>query len=393
MNEKMRLELALWENHMSLKRVLIVDDAMDLGRLYQDALRTLYEGVPVTFVPSAEEALLETSRYTFDLMIADIRLPGMSGFDLVRKLRARQPNIKVIMITGMRKDAKMDKEFFEVGAQKLLVKPVSIPDFLDTVREVVGDEETARAVTAPLDKPAAKAPTAPAESGSSLSAVLTELRGTLGAQAAILLDDRGKNVAEAGNWPTPETEAQLVPPLMGHMSTSVKVSAQLGQGLPRGVQAFRGSDYDLLAAPVGSYALLVFLKPGRGTLRLALGFEETLHVQERLADILKEMGLNIMPEVAAPQPVTPVEEETAAVEPAVKAEPEPVVPTEEELPALQALEELLGKAETAAPAAVNLDDFWEQATSGESKTAANGDALTYEQALKLGLLPDEDAKS
>ena len=159
------------------------------------------------------------------------------------------------------------------------------------------------------------------------------------------------------------------------------------------MQAFRGSEFDLLVAPVGSYALLVFLKPGRGTLRLALGFEETLHVQERLADILKEMGLNIMPEVATPQPAVPVEDETAAVDTAVKAEPEPVVPTEEELPALQALEELLGKAETAAPAAVNLDDFWEQATSGESKTAANGDALTYEQALKLGLLPDEDTKS
>ena len=41
---------------MSLKRVLIVDDAMELGRLYQEALRTVYPGVPVTFVPSAEEA-------------------------------------------------------------------------------------------------------------------------------------------------------------------------------------------------------------------------------------------------------------------------------------------------------------------------------------------------
>lgn len=380
---------------MSLKRVLIVDDAMDLGRLYQDALRTLYEGVPVTFVPSAEEALLETSRYTFDLMIADIRLPGMSGFDLLRKLRVRQPNIKVIMITGMRKDARMDKEFAESGAQKLLVKPVSIPDFLDAVREVVGEEAAATVKTAPLEiekKPSAT-PTPAPETGGSLSAVLTELRGTLGAQAVILLDDRGKNVAEAGDWPAPNLEAQLVPPLMGHMSTSEKVSAQLGAGLPRGVQAFRGSEFDLLAAPVGSFVLLVFLKPGRGTLRLALGFEETLHVQERLADILKDMGLNIMPVVSAPQ-ATPAAEAEAAPEVAqAQVEPEPAPPTEDELPGLQALEELLGKVETVVPAAVNLDDFWEQAAAGESKTAANGDALTYEQALKLGLLPDEDAQT
>jgi hypothetical protein len=227
-----------------------------------------------------------------------------------------------------------------------------------------------------------------AEPGESLSTVLAELRGTLGAQAVILLDDRGHSVAEAGGWPVPEMEAKLVPALMAHMSTGEKVSAHLGSGLPRGVQAFRAEGSDLLVAPVGSYALLMFLKPGRGMLRLALGFEEALSAQDRLAEVLKGMGLNIVPPAVEAPPAAASQPPVAAAPPAAGGEPPP--PVEEDLPALQALEALLGQAGTAVPKKADLDDFWEQAAGGEKKLAANGDALTYDQALKLGLLPDAD---
>ncbi len=66
-----------------MKRVLIVDDAIDLGRLLQDAVKTAHPEVPILVVPSAEEALLEFSRLTVDLLITDIRLPGMSGLELI----------------------------------------------------------------------------------------------------------------------------------------------------------------------------------------------------------------------------------------------------------------------------------------------------------------------
>jgi len=293
-------------------------------------------------------------------------------------------------------DDKLHKQFSESGAQKLITKPVSIPIFLDTVREVLGMPVDMKKKTAPLRRgsggtaplpplPAAEAKGA--EPGESLSSVLGELRGTLGAQAVILLDDRGHNVAEAGGWPVPEMEAKLVPVLMAHMSTGEKVSAHLGSGLPRGVQAFRGEGSDLLVAPVGSFALLMFLKPGRGMLRLALGFEEALSAQDRLAEVLKGMGLNILPPAVEAPPAAAGQAPAAAATPAAGGEPPPP-PVEEDLPALKALEALLGQAGTAAPKKADLDDFWEQAAGGEKKLAANGDALTYDQALKLGLLPD-----
>ena len=98
-----RIDLSRYKynNPMPLKRILIIDDARDVGRMHQQALRTLYPRVPVTFVPSPEEALVEVTTFTVDVMVVDIRLPGMSGIDLVRRVRLRQPDIKVIMITGM----------------------------------------------------------------------------------------------------------------------------------------------------------------------------------------------------------------------------------------------------------------------------------------------------
>ena len=125
---------------MSLKRLLIIDDARDVGRMYQQALRTLYPHVPVTYVPSAEEALVEVTTFTVDLMIVDIRLPGMSGIDLVRRVRLRQPDIKVIMITGMYIDEDLKRQSREVGAAHLLSKPVSVSDFLAKVQETLGDD-------------------------------------------------------------------------------------------------------------------------------------------------------------------------------------------------------------------------------------------------------------
>jgi CheY-like chemotaxis protein len=56
-----------------MKHVLIVDDALDLGRLLQSALATLDIKVKTVVVPSAEEAILEAAHHPIDLLVTDIR--------------------------------------------------------------------------------------------------------------------------------------------------------------------------------------------------------------------------------------------------------------------------------------------------------------------------------
>ncbi|RPH57280.1 MAG: response regulator, partial [Chloroflexi bacterium] len=106
-------------------RVLIVDDQKEVSRLLRSALETIEQELIVSEAPSGEEAILEASRAKVDLLIADYRLPGITGVELMKKFRARNPNVKVIMVTGVT-DPRLAKEVSECGADSFFTKPVSI---------------------------------------------------------------------------------------------------------------------------------------------------------------------------------------------------------------------------------------------------------------------------
>src|SRR5512142_2760365 len=120
-----------------MKRILIVDDAIDLGRLLQEALKTKHPDIPISVVPSAEEALLESRRFTIDVLVTDLRLPGMSGLDLIRKIRARQPDVKVILMTGLNPDNRLYKQKDELAPDIFMRKPIMPQVFLEAVDQLL----------------------------------------------------------------------------------------------------------------------------------------------------------------------------------------------------------------------------------------------------------------
>jgi CheY-like chemotaxis protein len=411
---------------MPIKRILVVDDARDIGRMYQQALQDAYPRVTITYVPSAEEAIVETITYMVDLLVVDIRLPGMSGFDLVRRVRSRHPDLKVMMITGMALDDALKRQSQEVGAACLLRKPLSVPDFLEAVRMTLTGENAplpqpvmgtrkGKARSSAMARPGAAGAVRNVAPGGEAELVRTldELRGSLGGLAAWLVDDARRMTAQVGNWPGGELARLLIPDVLSGVSAAQKVSRQMGVAIPEAVQALRGPEYDLLAAPVGRYVLLVFLKKDSGSLRLALGFEAALQAQKKLGEVLYAMGLNIHPVLLPPsEEESKVEEEGELAESAAPAEAPlqapPAIPmaspparpapasapetpeAEEESPAkLRALEALLD----GSPAAQDADAFWDNLNAGETPAPSDSDVLTYEQAVKLGLIPREDKPS
>ena len=80
-----------------MKRILVVDDNELLCRLVCDILRTEgYHAVPAT---SAGQALDAFEREGFDLLVTDFRMPGMSGLELARAIRDRNPQFPIIVIS------------------------------------------------------------------------------------------------------------------------------------------------------------------------------------------------------------------------------------------------------------------------------------------------------
>jgi CheY-like chemotaxis protein len=108
--------------------ILVVDDEPDVELLFrQQFRRELREGrFVLVFASSGEEALarLETSADArIILLVSDINMPGMSGLDLLPRIKAERPDLPVVMITAYG-DADTRMKAIKLGADGLLTKPV-----------------------------------------------------------------------------------------------------------------------------------------------------------------------------------------------------------------------------------------------------------------------------
>src|SRR5688572_13071356 len=115
-------------------RVLVVEDEPQMRAMLTDNLE--FEGYRVTGVESGEEALREFETQGFSLLIVDVMLPGMTGFDLCERLRHRGTHAPIIMLTA--RTHEMDRvKGLELGADDYVSKPFSVRELLARVKAQV----------------------------------------------------------------------------------------------------------------------------------------------------------------------------------------------------------------------------------------------------------------
>ena len=103
-------------------KILIVDD----DRLLQNSLKNILCGNYDTVIAgSGEETLRLLKKHSFDLILLDIRLPGMDGIETLKKVRLLQPDLFIIMMTAY-EDIKTVVTSMKMGAHDYLVKPLDI---------------------------------------------------------------------------------------------------------------------------------------------------------------------------------------------------------------------------------------------------------------------------
>lgn len=380
---------------MAEKHVLIVDDAIELGRLLQSAVQTLDASLKLTVVPSAEEAILASSRHTVQLLISDVRLPGMSGFDLAERLRKRNPNLEVILITGMT-DRNLRKQAEESGAV-FFQKPLKMDAFLAAVQKSLGlaaesappAEELA---PQPVEPPRRKRSTSALLPVTALQDVLSVLQQETNARLVVLFNTAGDVTQFAGN-PPGDFAGHWAAPLLASLAQASPLAVAAGRDSAARVCILRSENGEILAAAVHGGVLAVEMPAVRRTLRLALALDELLTAQAALDAILGRQGADALPvEMPTPQPELPKQEEPPSPAPKPKARTGPLKAKTGELKNDPSTGELESALKKAAKPAKNLDPdaFWEQATSTSTQVVTRPDVISFDQAAELGLAPSED---
>ena len=108
---------------MSRKRILIVDDETSVGSSLKESLELLGHRYDVMHVESGEAALAEMSKQSFELMVTDLRMPGMNGLDLLSQALEMAPDTRTILMTAYGDDENRNTSI-RLGADDFLTKPL-----------------------------------------------------------------------------------------------------------------------------------------------------------------------------------------------------------------------------------------------------------------------------
>ena len=113
-------------------KVLVVDDEAPVRDLFNDLLKK--EQCAVKSVATGEEALDIIDKEDFDIVLLDIKLPGISGLEVLKKAKDKKPNLIIIMITGFGYDEDLLAKSKEYGCSGYIGKNMPISQIMSSFR-------------------------------------------------------------------------------------------------------------------------------------------------------------------------------------------------------------------------------------------------------------------
>ncbi len=120
-------------------RVLFVDDEQELVAAVTERLEL--RGIDAVGTTSGEQALERVEREHFDVVVLDVRMPGLDGLEVVRQLQQTHPELKVVLMSG-HGSREAREEGLRLGAFDYLQKPVDIRHLVSILRRAALGEES-----------------------------------------------------------------------------------------------------------------------------------------------------------------------------------------------------------------------------------------------------------
>jgi DNA-binding response OmpR family regulator len=122
-----------------MKRIMVVDNEPDIV----DLTRTVLElgGYNVITALSGEECLRLLEKEKVDLVLLDIMMPGMSGWDVFNRINKKSPNIRVAFMSVLEISDKRKQVLLEEGLADYIMKPFDKDTLLNRIDKILTDEE------------------------------------------------------------------------------------------------------------------------------------------------------------------------------------------------------------------------------------------------------------
>ncbi len=114
------------------QKVLIVDDEKDFLDIIAERIRA--RGMDVSTTTSAEDALNMVAEESFDVVIMDFMMPELDGFKALKLMKAKRPEVQIILLTGNVPDEKRI-EARAIGALDVIEKPPDLKDLIQKIKK------------------------------------------------------------------------------------------------------------------------------------------------------------------------------------------------------------------------------------------------------------------
>jgi DNA-binding response OmpR family regulator len=130
---------------MATKTILVIEDDLSILRGLRDNLK--FEGYEVLFATDGLAGMHKALAESPDMILLDIMLPGVSGYDICRRVKEQKPNLPIIMLTA--RGQEVDKVAgLDLGADDYITKPFSVPELMARIRAVLRRYDKKAAVPA-----------------------------------------------------------------------------------------------------------------------------------------------------------------------------------------------------------------------------------------------------
>jgi DNA-binding NarL/FixJ family response regulator len=341
---------------MPTPRLLIVDTDHQVSNTLRSSLLLSGQRITIIEAPSGEEALLEVHRGGIDLLVTDLNLPGMSGLELLERVRKANPDARAIVVTG-RPTEEARRRAADLGVIAFLNKPIRTSHFLEAVSRGLSLASGNGAEAAESER-------------EFVAEWLMAMQRELGAEATFLLDNRGGIVVEAGQIGAVDLRS-AIPAFMAALAAGLKISELLKSKAPTNFMYFDGERYDVYLTSAGTdHALAIVFEAMKGVKQIGAVLQYSRQAASDLVAGLYSMGEVSMKGSRAGSP-----REKKRVPPPKETPTKDIRPPD--------LESVAGSVNKQ-----DAEKYWDAASEKTGDTGPIDEStLSYDEARRRGLFP------